>query len=78
VKIVVPFSPGGTADTLGRLVAQRLTDQLKESFIVENRGGAAGREGHHDLHRPGRPVLRRGKAGEEKQQAGEEFHSGDF
>jgi tripartite-type tricarboxylate transporter receptor subunit TctC len=45
VKIVVPFSPGGTADTLGRLVAQKLTDQLKESFIVENRGGAGGAVG---------------------------------
>lgn len=42
VRIVVPFSPGGTADTLGRLVAQKLTDGLKENFIVENRAGAGG------------------------------------
>jgi tripartite-type tricarboxylate transporter receptor subunit TctC len=42
VKIVVPFPPGGTADTLGRLVAQKLADQLKESFVVENRAGAGG------------------------------------
>jgi tripartite-type tricarboxylate transporter receptor subunit TctC len=42
VKIVVPFGPGGTADTLGRLVAARLADQLKESFVIENRGGAGG------------------------------------
>ena len=42
VKIIVPFGPGGTADTLGRLVAGKLSEQLKESFVVENRGGAGG------------------------------------
>jgi tripartite-type tricarboxylate transporter receptor subunit TctC len=42
VRIVVPFAPGGTADTLGRLVAQKLGDTFKESFVVENRGGAGG------------------------------------
>src|SRR5437773_2471858 len=42
VKIIVPFGPGGTADTLGRLVAQKLSDQMKESFVVENKGGAGG------------------------------------
>jgi tripartite-type tricarboxylate transporter receptor subunit TctC len=42
VRIVVPFAPGGTADTLGRLVAQRLADSFKENFVIENRGGAGG------------------------------------
>jgi tripartite-type tricarboxylate transporter receptor subunit TctC len=42
VKIVAPFAPGGTADTLGRLIAQKLSEQLKESFVVENRAGAGG------------------------------------
>jgi len=42
VRIIVPFAPGGTADTLGRLVAQRLTESFKENFIVENRAGAGG------------------------------------
>ena len=42
VHIIAPFAPGGSADTLGRIVAQKLTASLKESFIVENRPGAGG------------------------------------
>jgi len=42
VKIIAPFSPGGSADTLGRIAAQKLGDALKQSFLVENRPGAGG------------------------------------
>jgi tripartite-type tricarboxylate transporter receptor subunit TctC len=42
VRIIVPFASGGTADTLGRLVAQKLGDTFKENFVIENRGGAGG------------------------------------
>ena len=42
VKIIAPFAPGGSADTLGRIVAKKLSEQLKESFVVENRPGAGG------------------------------------
>jgi tripartite-type tricarboxylate transporter receptor subunit TctC len=38
----VPYSPGGATDIIARIVAQRLTESLKESFIVENRPGANG------------------------------------
>jgi tripartite-type tricarboxylate transporter receptor subunit TctC len=42
VRIIAPFAPGGSADTLGRIVAQKLGESLKESFVVENRPGAGG------------------------------------
>ena len=42
VRIVVATAPGGTADTLGRLIAQKLTEDFKQNFVVENRTGAGG------------------------------------
>jgi len=40
VKIVVPFGAGGPADVFSRQLAQHLTEQLKQSFVVEDRPGA--------------------------------------
>src|SRR5262245_804862 len=42
VKFVSPYPPGGSVDPLARLLAAKLTDSLKQNFIVENRTGASG------------------------------------
>jgi len=42
VRMVIPFPPGGTLDTVGRLLAQKLGDQTGQPFIVENRPGGNG------------------------------------
>jgi len=41
LRLVVPFAPGGTKDTVGRLLAESLGAVLGQRIIVENRGGAA-------------------------------------
>ena len=41
VKIIVPFGAGGPADVYARFIGQRLADALKQSFVIENRPGAA-------------------------------------
>src|SRR4029079_17969542 len=42
VRLIVPFSPGGTNDILARMVATHLTQTLGETVIVDNRAGAEG------------------------------------
>src|SRR6266581_3373433 len=42
VKFVSPYPPGGSVDPLARLMAAKLTDSLRQQFIVENRTGASG------------------------------------
>jgi tripartite-type tricarboxylate transporter receptor subunit TctC len=42
IRVIVPFPAGGTTDVLARLYAQRLTETLGVSVVVENRGGAGG------------------------------------
>ena len=42
VRILIPWPPGGANDVVGRIVAQRMTEQVGQQIIVENRGGASG------------------------------------
>jgi tripartite-type tricarboxylate transporter receptor subunit TctC len=42
IRIVIPFPPGGTLDTVGRLLAQKLGEQMGQSFVVENKPGGNG------------------------------------
>src|SRR6185436_9640361 len=42
VRMVVPFAPGGGLDVTARILAQKLTERMGQSFIVENRTGASG------------------------------------
>ena len=42
IKVVVPFPPGGGADTLIRLIAPLTSDLWKQSVVIENRPGASG------------------------------------
>jgi tripartite-type tricarboxylate transporter receptor subunit TctC len=42
VRIIVPFAPGGGVDTVTRFLAQKLTEQIGGTFVVDNRPGAGG------------------------------------
>jgi tripartite-type tricarboxylate transporter receptor subunit TctC len=42
VRVVIPYAPGGGADTVGRILFGKLGELLGASFVIENRGGGAG------------------------------------
>ena len=42
VKLILPYAPGGATDLIGRPWADKLTQDFKQQFIIENKGGASG------------------------------------
>ena len=45
VKVIVPFAAGGPTDVMARLIAQKISENLKQQFFVENHPGAGGNIG---------------------------------
>jgi len=45
VRVVIPFSPGGSNDIIGRYISDQLSKRLGAPFVVDNRGGAGGTMG---------------------------------
>ena len=46
IRLIVPFAPGGSADLVGRLLAQQLSESFGQPVVVENKGGASGMLGN--------------------------------
>lgn len=42
LRLIAPFPPGGPTDIIGRVVAQKLGENLRQNIVVDNRGGATG------------------------------------
>src|SRR5262249_13907753 len=51
VRIVNPFPPGGSVDVMARLLAQKLSENVNQQVIVENRAGAGGNTGAESVAR---------------------------
>jgi tripartite-type tricarboxylate transporter receptor subunit TctC len=45
VRVIVPYAAGGATDTLARLLATRIDQELKQSVVIDNRGGGASQVG---------------------------------
>ncbi len=42
VRVVIPWPAGGSNDVVGRIVMQKVSEALKQQFVIDNRGGASG------------------------------------
>jgi tripartite-type tricarboxylate transporter receptor subunit TctC len=49
VRIVSPFAAGGSSDTVGRIMAEALSERFHQQFVLENRGGAGGLIGSREV-----------------------------
>jgi tripartite-type tricarboxylate transporter receptor subunit TctC len=51
VRLIVPFTPGGSTDILGRAIAAKLSEALGQPFVIENKAGAGGSIGAAEVAR---------------------------
>ena len=59
IRLVLPYPPGGGSDTIGRPLAHRLGENLKQQVIFDNRGGAGGNIGMEIVAKKRRPTATR-------------------
>ncbi len=51
VRVIIPYTPGGSSDAVGRVVGQKLSENLKQQFVIDNRPGASGSLGREIVAR---------------------------
>jgi tripartite-type tricarboxylate transporter receptor subunit TctC len=51
VTLIVPYTPGGGVDAMARIIAQKMSDPLHQSFVVDNRAGGGGTIGYRMVAR---------------------------
>ena len=51
IRLIIPYPPGGATDVIGRIVGQRLSEEIGGQVVIENRGGAGGNIGAAEVAR---------------------------
>jgi tripartite-type tricarboxylate transporter receptor subunit TctC len=46
IRMIVPWAPGGSTDSIGRVLAQKMAEQMGQPWIIDNKPGATGTIGH--------------------------------